>query len=233
MCTVKNLLDTALKEVGTKESPPNSNRVKYNTWYYKREVSGIDYPWCMVFCQWVFDKAGIKVPYRTASCSEFLYQTKRHNAYVNRYHLQPGDLVLFNFKNSDTSVATHCGIVKSIDGIKMESIEGNTAVGNDTNGGSVMIRNRTVTQSVGAFRPIFDREEDLDMTKADFLKGLSDKEAYDILAKAMRHADTLGETIKDGAMDKAKAKKIINDGKPQGLLTREQMATILDRSGIL
>lgn len=232
MGTLKTLLDIAIKEVGTYESPPNSNKVKYNTWYYKREVSGPDYPWCMVFCQWVFNQAGVAVPQRTASCSELLYAAKRHNVYVNKYHLQPGDLILYSFGRT-LNPADHCGILKSIDGIKIEVIEGNTAPANDTNGGEVMIRHRITDKVVGAFRPIFDREEDLDMTKAEFLKSLSDKEAYELLQKAMKHANTLGETIKDGAMDKAKAKKIINDGMPQGLVTREQMATILDRSGIL
>lgn len=232
MATVKQLLSIAEKEIGTYESPPNSNKVKYNTWYYGKEVSGKDYPWCMVFCQWVFNQAGVEVPIRTASCSTLLYEAKRHNAYVNKTHLQPGDLVLYSFGRT-TNPSDHCGIIKSVNGIKIEVIEGNTAPANDTNGGEVMLRNRTTDKVVGAFRPIFDREEDLDMTKADFLRGLTDKEAYDIFMKAMSHADTLGESIKDGAMDKAKKKKIINDGRPQSVVTREQLATVLDRSGIL
>lgn len=36
-------------QVGVKESPANSNKVKYNTAFYGREVSGPDYPWCAVF----------------------------------------------------------------------------------------------------------------------------------------------------------------------------------------
>ena len=39
------VLDVARKELGVKESPANSNRVKYNTWYYGREVSGAAYTW--------------------------------------------------------------------------------------------------------------------------------------------------------------------------------------------
>ena len=38
--TVERLLSTARKELGTKEQPADSNRVKYNTAYYGREVSG-------------------------------------------------------------------------------------------------------------------------------------------------------------------------------------------------
>lgn len=232
MGTVKDLLSIATEQIGITENPPNSNTVRYNTWYYGREVKGKDYPWCMVFCQWVFGQAKVAVPIRTASCTTMMTAAKKHNRWINNRHLQPGDLVLFNFQGQ-TDLSTHCGILKSIDGIKMEVIEGNTSLSNDTNGGSVMLRTRKTSQALGAFRPIFDREEDLDMTKEEFIKSLTDKEAYELLSKAMRYANTLGETIKDGAMKKAENKKIINDGMPQGLLTREQMATILDRSGVL
>ena len=50
--TEKELLRIATAEIGTKENPAGSNKVKYNTWYYGREVSGKAYPWCMVFVQW-------------------------------------------------------------------------------------------------------------------------------------------------------------------------------------
>ena len=72
MATAKDVLNVARRELGTKESPPNSNNVKYNTWYYGREVSGKAYPWCMVFVQWVFAQAGVKLPLRTASCGALM-----------------------------------------------------------------------------------------------------------------------------------------------------------------
>ena len=58
MAGAEKLLEIARAELGTKESPANSNRVKYNAWYYGREVSGAAYPWCMVFVQWCFDQIG-------------------------------------------------------------------------------------------------------------------------------------------------------------------------------
>ena len=36
MATVSELLDIARKQIGVKESPPKSNNVRYNTWYYGR-----------------------------------------------------------------------------------------------------------------------------------------------------------------------------------------------------
>ena len=47
--TAERVLDVARRELETREEPANSNRVKYNTWYYGWEVSGAAYPWCMAF----------------------------------------------------------------------------------------------------------------------------------------------------------------------------------------
>lgn len=58
--TADMVVATALAEVGVKESPKNSNRVKYNTWFYGKEVKGSAYPWCMVFVCWCF--AHVKTP---------------------------------------------------------------------------------------------------------------------------------------------------------------------------
>lgn len=52
---LQKLLVIANGELGTKESPPNSNNVKYNTWFYKHSVSGKKYPWCAVFISYIFD----------------------------------------------------------------------------------------------------------------------------------------------------------------------------------
>lgn len=236
MGTLKELLTIAEKQIGVAESPPNSNNVRYNTWYYGREVKGSAYPWCMVFCQWVFDQAKVKVPVRTASCTTLLDAAKKNGAYVNKNHLEPGDLVLYNFDGKTTNVATHCGIITSIDKIKIKAIEGNTATSNDTNGGAVMLRERPLTYVVGAFRPIFDREEDLNMTKAEFLKSLTDAEAYSLLEKAMRHLNSQKEpdwSRKEGHWGDAEKKKLVTDGRPEGLLKRDEFIAILGRKGLL
>lgn len=62
--TADMIVATALAEVGVKESPKNSNNVKYNTWYYGHPVHGSAYPWCMVFVQWCF--AHVKEAKKTA-----------------------------------------------------------------------------------------------------------------------------------------------------------------------
>ena len=60
MATVRELLDIARGELGYKETPANSNRTKYGAWY------GLDgQPWCVMFVEWVFAQASVKLPIET------------------------------------------------------------------------------------------------------------------------------------------------------------------------
>lgn len=49
--TADMVIATALAEVGVKESPKNSNKVKYNQWFYGTNKSAY---WCSTFVCWVF-----------------------------------------------------------------------------------------------------------------------------------------------------------------------------------
>lgn len=51
---LNRLLSLADAEVGNTEYPPNSNNVKYNTWYYGHAVNGSAYPWCAAFISYIF-----------------------------------------------------------------------------------------------------------------------------------------------------------------------------------
>ena len=67
MATAEQILDIARGELGTTESPTGSNKTKYGAWY---GLNG--QPWCMIFIQWCFDRAGVKLPARTASCGALM-----------------------------------------------------------------------------------------------------------------------------------------------------------------
>ena len=155
MATVSELLDIARRQIGTRESPPNSNNVRYNTWYYGREVSGAAYPWCMVFVQWVFDQAGVKLPVRTASCGALMRAAKAAGCWVTGDY-RPGDVVIYDFPGG--AATDHCGIVESVDGTYISAIEGNTSSASDADGGAVERRARKFSQIVGAVRPSYDKE---------------------------------------------------------------------------
>ena len=139
----------AATQVGISESPPNSNNVRYNTWYYGREVSGSSYPWCMVFVQWVFSQLGVALPQRTASCGALMRAAQMSGEWVTADY-RPGDVVIYDFPGG--AATDHCGIVESVTGSGVVAIEGNTGSGSDADGGQVQRRSRAWSVIVGAVR---------------------------------------------------------------------------------
>ena len=162
MATAEKLLETARAELGLKESPAGSNKVKYNTWYYDWAVSGAAYPWCMVFAQWCCAQAGVSLPARTASCTALMAAAKKAGMWVTSDY-QPGNIVLFDWQRDGKP--DHCGIVElALPSGKYATIEGNTSVSNDSNGGQVMRRTRAAAAILGAVRPHYDAPAVLDNT---------------------------------------------------------------------
>lgn len=53
---LNRLLAIASAEIGITEYPPNSNNVKYNTWFYGKPVQGKKYPWCCTFISYIFNE---------------------------------------------------------------------------------------------------------------------------------------------------------------------------------
>lgn len=237
MGRVEDVIAVARKELGVKESPPNSNNVKYNTWYYDRVVSGIQYAWCMVFCQWVYKQCNVSLPSGTASCTAMLEAAKKAMCLVQSNY-QPGDLVLFDFKGS-RNAPQHCGILVNAKPAYdiYECIEGNTSVGNDSDGGMVMLRQRKLSQIVGAVRPKFQNEsEGLDMTIEEFVKSLTPQQANMILEKARSYLASQSEpkwSKDEKHWSEATSKKIIDGSRPEDLIRRDEVIAILGRSGKL
>ena len=71
--SLNNVLEIARGELGVKESPAGSNRVKY--WEdYDKAFQG--QPWCVAFLWWCFARAGERMAFfgggRTASCGTLL-----------------------------------------------------------------------------------------------------------------------------------------------------------------
>lgn len=139
----------AATQVGIRENPPNSNNVRYNTWYYGREVSGSAYPWCMVFVQWVFAQLGVALPQRTASCGALMRAAQMSGQWVTENY-RPGDVVIYDFPGG--AATDHCGIIESVTDSCVVAIEGNTGSGSDADGGQVQRRSRAFSVIVGAVR---------------------------------------------------------------------------------
>lgn len=136
--TAKQIIERAKNELGTMESPPNSNNVKYNTWYYGHPVNGASYPWCATFISWVF-KPEQGICKKTASCLEMLEWFEKRGQIVKTP--QPGDIVFFKY-STNSRRTNHVGLVVSVNGSVINTIEGNTSTTSQDNGGKVMQRNR-------------------------------------------------------------------------------------------
>lgn len=135
----QKVVSIAEKEIGVEESPRNSNKTKYGKWFGFDGVA-----WCGMFVSWCYAQAGYSlgnIGYLKgfAGCqTAFAHFTK-----TKEITSKPvaGDIVLFDW-NGDKRY-DHTGIfVKWLDDNRFEAIEGNTAVGNDSNGGKVMLRIR-------------------------------------------------------------------------------------------
>lgn len=233
MNTAQDFVKVAMKEIGTKENPPNSNKVKYNTWYYGKPVVGTAYPWCMVFVQWCANVCGIPLPAKTASCSALMNAAKKTGQWVTSNY-RVGDIAIFDFSGKRSKPA-HTGIIQSVSADCVQCVEGNTGIGNDANGGAVMLRKRNNKLIIGAVRPKFaeevnQKDEDEDMTQEQFNKMFST--AMSEYRKSLQDNDA-------GTWSKESREWASNVGLIQGsntgnfmwedFLTREQAASLMHR----
>lgn len=136
-------LNFAKAQLGVKESPANSNRgPKIDEW--QQAVGMLAQPWCGAFVAACLRKAGVKVTDRMRYCPYIVEDAKAgRNGLVKVVpwsQRQTGDLFVYQW---DSGAVDHVGIYTGRDsnGLALV-IEGNTAVGNDSNGGQVMERER-------------------------------------------------------------------------------------------
>ena len=228
MAGANELLAVARRELGNMESPANSNRTKYGRWF------GLDgYAWCMMFVQWVFDQAGVALPRRTASCGELMRAAQAAGCWVTRDFL-PGDVVIYDFPGG--AATDHCGIVEmELPDYGVQAIEGNTSeAGSQSNGGMVCRKSRPRKYIVGAIRPQFEKEDDMDISAV--ISQITDKQAYELMVKAQRYAASLPEPAwsqTEGHWQRAAGTGVINGGSPEGLLKRDEFVAVMGRRGLL
>ena len=122
-----NIVEIALSQEGKQEK--GQNQIKYNKWYYNRDVVGGSYPYCAVFISWCAQAAGLDetiIP-KTASVKamyEFFLKQKRFHKSSDEYSPAIGDLMIQRSNGS-----SHVGIVISTDPLGFETIEGNAGKG--------------------------------------------------------------------------------------------------------
>lgn len=226
----ETILRVARGEIGTTENPAGSNRQKYGEAY---GLNGA--PWCVIFCWWCFQEAGASGLFygggKTASCSQYIAWAKKAGQWITG-GFQPGDLVFFDFNPSAGDGVDHVGIVESWDGQTLVTIEGNTSLTSDDNGGAVMRRTDHGKYAVGAARPAYSpKEEDEEMTVEQF------KDLWLEMRRELQDNDAgaWSEAARKWAVDTGliEGGGTLPDGTPNymwaDMLTREQMAVLLHR----
>ena len=145
-------LEIAKQYIGVKEMPANSNEVMFSHWY------GIIGPWCAMFVTYCYSQAGakhFKKGVRWAYCPFLLSDARKQNYGLNlitKDKVQAGDIVLFDWKGD--GIADHVGLVVDPPNKSgnFKTIEGNTSISNDSNGGQVMYRDRNTSNVIGFVR---------------------------------------------------------------------------------
>lgn len=223
MSTAKRVLDIARAELGYTETPAGSNRTKYGKWF------GLDgQPWCMMFIQWVFARAGATdlLPAMTASCGALMRAGKAAGRWVTGNY-QPGDVVIYDFPGG--AATDHTGIVESVTPTSVVAIEGNTGAGNDANGGQVQRRTRPLSQVVGAVRPDYDVDKEVDIV--DIIEQLTDAQLIRLAERLQAALATRPISAALAAeVEQAKAMGITDGQGPNKLCTRAQCAAMIVRA---
>lgn len=207
----QHILTTAAIEKGVTEFPPNSNKTKYGAWY------GLDgVRWCAIFVSYVFDKAGLPLGH-IDSPKGFHYCPSAYNFWkrTNRLTTNPqaGDIVLFDWDGDGWS--DHTGIFNQW--IKPNETftawEGNTSPFNNSNGGQVLLRTRSVKEVKAFVNPAVYGEPAA--TGATTLKKGSSGSAVTQLQKMLYD---LGYPIAiDGAFGSGTEKAVVKFQKQHGL----------------
>lgn len=146
------IIAEARKEIGYKEIPAGSNKTKFGEWFGLNKVA-----WCGIFVSYIYHKAGCplgNIGYLKgyAGCQTAVAHFRKTGEVVKWEDARPGDIVFFDW-NGDGKF-DHTGILLEKTAMnQFDAIEGNTAIGNDSNGGEVMLRHRSYSGREVFVRP--------------------------------------------------------------------------------
>lgn len=154
-------LDEAIRWIGTKETPPYSNNaVPFGPWY--NHYVG---PWCAVFVSYCLHVAGAKhvIPGYRWAYVPYVVDDARAQRYglrpIGHAEVRPGDLACYDFPGESAGVADHIGFFEHWNGdsnYSFTAVEGNTGIGNNSNGGQVMRRTDRYLSEVQQFARVIE-----------------------------------------------------------------------------
>ena len=152
----------------------NNTNTSSNSGYtkYGKEIGSNPNPWCAYFTSWAAKAAGIptEIIHRAAGCTRIMEDAidDKTLRYRDEYIGKPGDLVLFNeavngkWKPIDNprkaKKSSHIGIVTSANSDTVNTIEGNTSIGNGYHGVGEKQRSLSDKTIIGFIRPPWTNE---------------------------------------------------------------------------
>lgn len=141
----------ARSQLGVSENPPGSNCNKYTRWYGMGCV-----PWCDIWVSWVAAQVGA-----TDIIGRFAYTPSHYNWFRAKGQTgstpKSGALAFFDFPDSLRRIQ-HVGFVEGVrSDSRIVTLEGNTSVTSQDNGGKVMRRVRSGLYVVGYAYPDYER----------------------------------------------------------------------------
>ena len=134
---LSNVVKVARQEVGYSES--KGNITKYGEWFGLNGVS-----WCGIFVSWCYAMGGVTLPkigfkHGFAGCQTAVEYFSAHKLITK--NPVAGDIVFYDWQGDGHF--DHTGIfLKHNDNYHFFAIEGTPSTTNQSNGGSVMVRNR-------------------------------------------------------------------------------------------
>lgn len=168
--SAQKIVEVALSQVGYLEKASVSNldnftanagSANYNK--YARDIWPTlqAQPWCDIFVSWCAEQAGeAQAVGKYAYCPSHVQFFQNRGQWFRRGAVTPraGDIIFFGYG----SEAAHVGIVKSVSGSTVYTVEGNTsgASGLVPNGGGVCVKSYPLTSSyiLGYGRPSYGAE---------------------------------------------------------------------------
>lgn len=156
--TVQQILDLARSQIGTLETPPGSNRIKYNDWYV-REGYGeakwyLNAQWCAIFVSWLYAQLGAagkdvaadqKLAPIHAWTPSGLEWFEARGLVTRGRSPRPGDVFYVQYP-SQTARVGHVGIVEAVlSPTQIQTIEGNTNTTGSSEGIGVFRLRRTIS----------------------------------------------------------------------------------------
>jgi len=146
----EKVLSIAASQIGVEEHPKGSNWGPQVSEYLKSVGIGFPASWCLAFVYWCHEKAA-----KELGCSNMMAKTggvlnewnkRKDNFSVTKP--EPGDVFIIDFGKG----LGHTGIVESVEGEFVNTIEGNTNDEGSREGYEVCRRKRPISKMKGFLR---------------------------------------------------------------------------------